>query len=66
MEKAQKTLKREYAVALMLFVLGLFLWGLIAVRVDIVDVAKFLTVPVLLFNAAAFGLDSAAKQFSLR
>lgn len=66
MEPVQKTMKREYAVALMLFVLGLFMWGLIAQRTDVIETAKYLTFPVLLFNAAAFGLDAAAKQFGLR
>lgn len=66
MEKAQKTFKREYAILLMFFVLGLLLWGLVVERSDITDVGKFLVYPVLLFNAAAFGLDSAAKQFALR
>lgn len=61
--KTAKTYKRETAIALLLALSGLFLWGLIAQRVDVVEVGKFLTMPVFLFLGGAFGIDAMAKQF---
>lgn len=61
--KPPKTYKRETAIAMLLALSGLFLWGLIAQRVDVVEVGKFLTMPVFLFLGGAFGIDAMAKQF---
>lgn len=66
MENARKTMKREYAITLMVALFAMFVWGLIENREEIVEVAKYLTYPVFLFNAAAFGLDAVAKQLTVR
>lgn len=59
---SEKTYKREAAVSLVVFVLGMFTYGVHSGDTVAVDVAKFLTTPVMLFAAAAFGLDAYSKQ----
>ena len=55
-----KTYKREVAVALFLALGGFFLAGIWVESA--IQVAEFLTAPVFMFGAAAFGVDAYAKQ----
>lgn len=45
---------------MLLYLLGLFLWGVFEPRAD--QAARFLTLPIFTFAAGAFGLDALAKQ----
>ena len=56
----QKTYKREVASAMLVFLGVLFCLGLF--HPEAVQAAEFLTTPVFLFTAAAFGVDAYAKQ----
>ena len=56
----QKTYKREVAIAMLVFVGGFHVLGMW--MPEAVQVAEYLTTPVLLFVAAAFGMDAYAKQ----
>lgn len=56
----QKTYKRELASAMLVFLGALFCSGLY--YQEAMQAAEFLTTPVFLFSAAAFGIDSYAKQ----
>jgi len=55
-----KTYKREVALGLVLFLLGLFVWGVWDERA--MQAAEFLTLPVFAFLGGAFGMDAFAKQ----
>ena len=55
-----KTYKREAATALFLALGGFFLAGIWVESA--MQSAEFLTTPVFLFGAAAFGVDAYAKQ----
>lgn len=55
-----KTYKREAAIVMLLFLAGLFLWGIWEPRAG--DAAQYLTTPIFLFAGAAFGVDAYAKQ----
>lgn len=55
-----KTYKREVAATLFLVLGGFFLAGTWVESAR--QVAEFLTAPVFLFGAAAFGVDAYAKQ----
>ena len=55
-----KTYKRETALALFIFLCGLFIWGIW--NAQAANAAEFLTLPVFTFAGAAFGLDAYAKQ----
>jgi hypothetical protein len=55
-----KTYKREAAVALFLALGGFFLAGIWVESA--IQIAEFLTTPVFMFGAAAFGVDAYAKQ----
>jgi hypothetical protein len=57
-----KTYKRETAWAMAFFNAALFLWGLIALREDVVEVAKFLTTFTVTALSAALFADFKAKQ----
>ena len=61
----QKTLKREYAFAMMVLLIGTFAAGLIMQREDVTDIGKYLTPFVFGFNLASFGMDALAKQIRL-
>jgi hypothetical protein len=58
----QKTYKREVAVALMLFLMGMFVWGVIEDSGKAMQVAEFLTLPIFTFLGGAFALDAVFKQ----
>lgn len=58
--KTQKTYKREVAVGMLMFLAGMFVWG---VNNDAAkQIAEFLTLPVFTFAGGAFALDSVFKQ----
>lgn len=59
----QKTYKREVGGFMLLALAVLFGYALAVDNERAVDVAKFLTTPVFMFAAGAFGLDAVAKQF---
>ena len=56
----QKTYKRETAVAMLIVMFIFFYYGLDHDRAY--ETAKYLSTPVFLFAAGAFGLDAWAKQ----
>lgn len=56
----QKTYKREVAVAMLLFLGGLFVWGV--GEPEAKQAAQFLTLPIFSFAGAAFALDAVFKQ----
>lgn len=59
-----KTYKRETAVAMLLFLAGLFLWGVQSG--EAMRAAEFLTLPIFAFAGGAFTLDAVAKQFEVK
>jgi hypothetical protein len=56
----QKTYKREAAITMLVFLGALFIASLF--YKEAVQAAEYLTTPVFLFAAAAFGVDAYAKQ----
>lgn len=56
----QKTYKREVAMAMLAFLGTMFIVSLWFTEAT--QVAEYLTTPVFLFAAAAFGIDAYAKQ----
>lgn len=58
----KKTLKRETAGAMLVFLFGLFLYSALTANPVALDAAKFLTLPIFSFASLAFGLDAYAKQ----
>lgn len=57
-----KTYKRETAITLLMFLGGLFVWGVFGNEAA-ADAARFLTLPVFAFAGGAFGMDALAAQF---
>jgi hypothetical protein len=57
-----KTYKREAAGVMLLFLAGLFLWGIYDPSSRADETAEFLTLPVFTFAGAAFSLDAVFKQ----
>lgn len=57
-----KTYKREIAGALLVFLLGLFLWGIFDPTGRVTDAAEFLTLPIFTFAGGAFAMDAVFKQ----
>ena len=57
---AEKTYKREVAIAMLFAVFGLAIAGVW--EQGAADAAKMLSWPVFMFAGAAFGLDAFAKQ----
>lgn len=55
-----KTYKREVAVAMLLFLAGMFVWGIYEETAH--ESAKFLTLPIFGFAGAAYALDWRSKQ----
>ena len=55
-----KTYKREVAGAMLVFLGALHVWGIYAP--EAAQTAEYLTVPIFMFAAAAFGVDAYAKQ----
>lgn len=58
----EKTYKREVAGALLLFLLGMFVWGVLDDTGRALQIAEFLTLPIFTFAGGAFALDSVFKQ----
>lgn len=58
--KNEKTYKREVAIAMFVFLAGLFVWGVYDAEAK--DSARFLTLPIFGFGGAAFALDWRTKQ----
>lgn len=56
----EKTYKRETAGGLLVFLMGLFVWGVWEPMAF--EAAQFLTLPVFTFAGGAFGMDAYAKQ----
>jgi len=54
-----KTYKREVALIMLVFLGASHLWGVFDERAA--EMAAYLTTPVFMFAAAAFGLDAYAK-----
>lgn len=57
-----KTFKRETAGAMLVFLFGLFTYGVYHENLVAIDAAKYLTLPVFTFTGLAFGFDAYAKQ----
>ncbi|NRP84100.1 hypothetical protein [Marinobacterium sp. xm-d-509] len=55
-----KTYKREVAVAMLLALAGVFIWGVFNERA--MQAAGYLTMPVFAFAAGAFAIDAVFKQ----
>ena len=55
-----KTYNRELSLAMLVFLGVLFALGMSSV--EAMQAAEFLTTPVFMFAAAAFGVDAYAKQ----
>ena len=62
-EHRPKTYKREFGVMLILVSLLFLVAGAISADENVVNIGRFLFTPSLLFAAAAFGMDSYARQF---
>lgn len=60
-EKKEKTLKREIAGIMLVFLAGMWLAGVGGNELAF-EAAKFLTFPLLGWSGAAFALDWKAKQ----
>ena len=58
----KKTRKRETAWVFMAFDLAFFIWGFMADNIEIIEAAKFLSMPATTFLLGAFGMDAYAKQ----
>lgn len=59
-----KTYKRETAAAMFVFLGGMFIWGVF--RVEAMQAAQFLTLPIFTFGGAAFAMDAVFKQGALK
>ena len=59
-DSTHKTYKRETASVMLLALLGFFLGGLESP--ESLEIAKYLSTPIFLFAAGAFGMDSYQKQ----
>ena len=46
----------------MAFDLAFFIWGFMADNIEIIEAAKFLSMPATTFLLGAFGMDAYAKQ----
>lgn len=55
-----KTYKREVAVAMLVFLAGMFGWGVYEERA--MQAAEYLTLPIFTFVAGAFAMDAVFKQ----
>jgi hypothetical protein len=58
----EKTYKREVAGALLLFLMGIFVWAVVEETGRAMQIAEFLTLPIFTFAGGAFALDSVFKQ----
>lgn len=57
MDTERKSYKRETAVALLIFVCGMFVWGAGWSNEVATESAKYLSVPVFAFTFGAFGIE---------
>ncbi len=56
----EKTYKREVASIMLAFLAIMYVWGVY--NPSSLQVAEYLTTPVFLFVAGAFGMDAYSKQ----
>jgi len=56
----EKTYKREVAISMLMFLGGLFVWGIWTP--EAMQAAEFLTLPIFTFAAGAFAIDAVFKQ----
>lgn len=56
----RKTYKREVTTASLLFLFGMFVWGVF--EPSALDAAKYLTLPIFTIWGGAFGMDAYSKQ----
>lgn len=57
---SDKTYKREIAGVMLLFLSGMFVWGVSNESAK--QIAEFLTLPVFTFAGGAFAIDAVFKQ----
>lgn len=57
-----KTYKRETALGMLVFLFGLFAYGVHYASPVAIDAGKYLTLPIFTFTGLAFGFDAYAKQ----
>lgn len=55
-----KTYKREVASVMLVFLGGMFIWGVYSPGAQ--QAAEFLTLPIFTFVAGAFAIDAVFKQ----
>lgn len=59
-DKPTKTYKREVAVGMLMFLAGIFVWGVSNESAK--QIAEFLTLPIFTFAGGAFAIDAVFKQ----